>query len=224
MILYRKGIFCANLFAWKVNWKPCQKAWSGDCYTPLKGGSFPVRLPKDEECNLLVNEEDKLRFDVARPGDHLCCPFQCELCHFRNIQGRLLPSTGLGTLDDTELTKSLRRANLDTFWSREPMPVSKNLGKINWALQIAHDMGMSSPPMPKLGPWKLEDELGDGAAAIVARNSTDPVIMEDTVQYETVQKTKSAFVNLYQESVENTSTAVIGGKDGKKQLVRGVSI
>jgi hypothetical protein len=35
---------------------------------------------------------------------------------------------------------------------------------------------------------------------------------------------KSAFVNLYQASVENSSTAVIGGKDGKKQLVMGVPI
>jgi hypothetical protein len=64
-----------------------------------------------------VNEEDKLRFVVARPGDHLCCPFQCELCHFRNIQGRL-PNMGLGYLDDMKLMKSLRRVNLDAFGSR----------------------------------------------------------------------------------------------------------
>jgi hypothetical protein len=78
--------------------------------------------------------------------------------------------------------------------------------------------------MPKLGPWKLEDEFGAGAAAIMARHSMDPGITEDTVQFETVRKMKSAFVNLYQASVENASTAVIGGKDGKKQLVMGVPI
>ena len=27
-------------------------------------------------------------FMVARPGDHLMTPFQCETCHFRNITGR----------------------------------------------------------------------------------------------------------------------------------------
>jgi hypothetical protein len=170
-----------------------------------------VRLPKDEEGSLLVNEEDKLRFAVARPGDHLFCPFQCELCHFRNIQGRS-PNRGLGPLDDTELMKSLRRVNLDAFWSREPTTVAQNLGKVNRALQIAHEMGMTNPPMPKLGPWKLEDEFGAGAAAIMARHSMDPGITEDTVQFETVRKMKSAFVNLYQASVENASTAVIGGK------------
>jgi hypothetical protein len=35
---------------------------------------------------------------------------------------------------------------------------------------------------------------------------------------------KSAFVNLYQASVENASTLVIGGKDGNKQLLMGVPI
>jgi hypothetical protein len=43
----------------------------------------------------------------------------------------------------------------------------------------------------------------------MARHSIDPGIMEDTVQYETVRKMKSDFVNLYQASVENASTSVI---------------
>jgi hypothetical protein len=119
--------------------------------------------------------------------------------------------------------KSLRRVNLDAFWSREPTTVSQNLGKINRALQIAHDMGMCNPPMPKLGTWKLDD-FGAGAAAIMARHSMDPGITEYTVQYETVRNMKSTFVNLYQASVENVSTVVIGGRDEKMQLAMGVPI
>jgi hypothetical protein len=85
----QKGnLFARVLFAWRGYWKPCQKAWCGVCYTPLNGYRFPLRLPKDEEGNLLVNEEDKLRFDVDRLGDHLFSPFKCELCHSRNIQCR----------------------------------------------------------------------------------------------------------------------------------------
>jgi hypothetical protein len=85
-------------------------------------------------------------------------------------------------------------------------------------------MGMRNPPMPKLGPWKLEDEFGAGAAVIMARHPMDTGITEDTVQYETVRKMKSAFFNLYQALVENASTAVIGGRDEKSQLVMGVPI
>jgi hypothetical protein len=117
--------------------------------------------------------------------------------------------------------KSLRRVNLDAFWSRETTTVSQNLEKINRSLQIAHEMGMYNPPMYKLGPWKLEDEFGAGAAAIMARHFMDPGITEDTVQYETVRKMKLAFVNLYQASVENAITAVIGGMGVESQLVMG---
>jgi hypothetical protein len=160
---------------------------------------------------------------VALPGDHLFYLFQCELCHFRNIQGRA-PTIGLRPLDDMELMKSLRQVNLDAFWSRDPTTVSQNLGKINRALQISHEMGMPNRPMPKLGPRKLEDEFGDGSGATMARHSMDPWITEDTVLFETVRKIKSAFVNLYQASVENASTEVIGGKDGKKRFIMEVPI
>jgi hypothetical protein len=83
---------------------------------------------------------------------------------------------------------------------------------------------MREPPMLKLGPWKLVDKFGAAAATIMVKHSLDPGVMETTVQFETVRKMMSAFVNLYQASVENESSAVIEGKDGKKQLIMGVSI
>jgi hypothetical protein len=61
---------------------------------PIEGGRFRVRLPKEEEGNLLVNEEDKLRFAVARPGDHLFFLFQHELCHSLNLRFRTLGKCG----------------------------------------------------------------------------------------------------------------------------------
>jgi hypothetical protein len=128
---------------------------------------------------------------------------------------------GSGLLGDVELLKCLRRVNLDAFWSREPSTVSQNLGKINRALQIAHELGMSNPPFPKLGPWKLEDEFGAGAAVIMAKHSMDPGMTEIAVQFETVCKMKSDFVNLYQASVDNASTEVIGGKEGGKATGHG---
>jgi hypothetical protein len=78
--------------------------------------------------------------------------------------------------------------------------------------------------MPKLGPWKLVDEFGAAADTIMVKHSLDPGVTETTVRFETVRKMKSAFVNLYQASVENESSAVIGGNDGKKQLIMGVPI
>jgi hypothetical protein len=39
--------------------------WCNEYFQPLKRDSFPVHLPKDEEGNLLVNEEDRNRYGVT---------------------------------------------------------------------------------------------------------------------------------------------------------------
>jgi hypothetical protein len=53
----------------------------------------------------------------------------------------------------------------------------------------------------------------------MAKYSMYPGLTERTVQIGTVRTLNSAFVNLYQASVDNTSTAIIGGKYGGNQLV-----
>jgi hypothetical protein len=58
----------------------------------------------------------------------------------------------------------------------------------------------------------------------MVKHSLDPGVMEDIVHYDTVQKMKSAFVNMYHASVENKGTAIIGGKDGSKLLVLGTPV
>jgi hypothetical protein len=75
-----------------------------------------------------------------------------------------------------------------------------------------------------MGSWKLGDEFGAGAAAIMAKHSIYPGVTESTAQFKKVRKMEPALVNLYRASVENAGTAVIGGKDSKKQLVMGVPI
>jgi hypothetical protein len=127
-------------------------------------------------------------------------------------------------LDDSEKLRCLMRVSVDAFWSREPTTISQNLSKINPALQIAHTLGLKTPPVPKLGPLKLEDEFRAAAAAKILKHSLDPGVTEYTVQFETVRKMKSAFVNMYHASVENESTSIVGGKDGEKQLVLGAPI
>jgi hypothetical protein len=78
--------------------------------------------------------------------------------------------------------------------------------------------------MTKLGHWKLVDEFGAAVATIMVKHSLDPGLTETTVKFETVRKMKLDFLNLYQASVENESSAVIGGKDSKKELIIGVPI
>jgi hypothetical protein len=84
--------------------------------------------------------------------------------------------------------KCLRRVDLDDFWSREPTTIKQNLGKVNRALQITHELGMRDPPMPKLVPWKLVDEFGAAAATIMVKHYLDSGVTETTVQFETARR------------------------------------
>jgi hypothetical protein len=156
---------------------------------------------------VLVNEEDKPRFLGARVGDHVVCPFQCELCHFINMEGRS-PMKGTGVSDDAETIALIRRANLDAFWSREPTTIGHNLSKINLVLQIFHELGLDNPPVPMLGTWPVEDNFGMGAAIVLLKHSLDPGVTETTVQYN--------FLIFYHALVENQGSAIVGGRDGKR--------
>ena len=49
---------------------------------------FPIKRPEDDEGFDNTLEGDEERFMTGRDGDHLMCPYQCDLCHFRNIQQR----------------------------------------------------------------------------------------------------------------------------------------
>lgn len=68
------------------------------------------------ESELELDDPDGFR--QVRDGDHLLHPFQCDDCHFRNIQGR---STMEDNHHDKLFIMRIRRANLDGLWpeSRE---------------------------------------------------------------------------------------------------------
>jgi hypothetical protein len=55
--------------------------------------------------------------------------------------------------------------------------VSKNMCKINRVLQIAHELGLKTPLVPRLGPWKLEDGSGSAARVIFDKHSLEPGVM-----------------------------------------------
>jgi hypothetical protein len=65
---------------------------------------------------MVLDAKEADRFLVARDGDSLVCPFQCDVCHFVNIMGRepLVQSPS-----DTRMMKCIRRVILDAFWTRE---------------------------------------------------------------------------------------------------------
>jgi hypothetical protein len=80
------------------------------CYSGEGLSEFPINEPTDEDGYVTLKEQDKSCFLIGRMGDHLMCPFQCDTCHFRNIQKR---DPLLTKSEDIKLLRCIRRANLD---------------------------------------------------------------------------------------------------------------
>jgi hypothetical protein len=84
------GLRCANYFSKRGTFPECEGAWCPSCYTvALEDDVFPIkRAVSLEDEDAVVDAKDNERFVVARAGDHLMVQFQCDVCHFRNIQRR----------------------------------------------------------------------------------------------------------------------------------------
>jgi hypothetical protein len=101
---------------------------------PLGVKPFLVRKRIDDEGNEVTEPGGELlRFLTARKGDHLLTPFQCELCHFRNIQAR---DPDLHCCIDRELLEYIRRALVDSRWARETKTVQNNLGDASMMMKF----------------------------------------------------------------------------------------
>jgi hypothetical protein len=113
------GVVCANFGKPRKTGIVCMGMWHAKCYRQDPKDPFPVLHANDLDDAVLRSEQlesdDPDRFRKARDGDHLMCPFQCDVCHFRNIQGRS-PSEDH---HDKLFMLCIRRANLDALWSRE---------------------------------------------------------------------------------------------------------
>ena len=133
-------------------------------------------------------------------------PFQCDLCHFRNIQRRN-PDT-LRYAKDALALQCIRRANLDSLWSREPTTVARNANQARTMEELGDALGFDcvAPPM---GPFPLNDTFGMKIACVTLMKSLAPGKWEATVQYATARRMRSVFSNLFHASYQGESMSVM---------------
>lgn len=167
---------------------------------------FPVRRATDEEGYVVTVAKDQGRFMYGRAGDHLLTTFQCDLCHFRNINLCSPISPG----PDDFLLKFIRRANLDALWSREPGTVNNTRREIaNMCTKAKYLRIKMDRVLPPMGPWPLQDEQGMAVAVCILLRSLDPGRNEATIQYSTTMKMKSAYANAWRASLRGSEGAVL---------------
>ena len=117
---------------------------------------------------MVQDSEDAKCFLVARDGDNLVTPFQCDYCHFENLMGRE-PIVDLAS--DVRLLKCIRRVNLDAFWSREPGTVRGVLDEAKRGLAIATSLGFAQSLFRPRGPFPPTDTMGMGVAVVIVQRS-----------------------------------------------------
>jgi hypothetical protein len=170
--------------------------------------------PELEGWELTESERAELEreYVAARPGDHFMAPFQCQLCHFRNIFKRN-PS------EDSEIDKwaltTLMRANLDVFWSSRPGTVLGNLREARTSLRCGIQLGLEEPMIDFCrGPFPVKDIFGAALALTILQRSFDPGRNSATVQWATCRKLRSFYSNYIHTTPFGTGLATM--TDGKK--------
>jgi hypothetical protein len=158
---------------------------------------YPVLQAKDLEDSLMdpddLVDDDPMRYQEARDGDHLMCPFQCDLCHFVNIH-HCLPSPS--SPQDKLCLLAIRRANLDALWARERATVEANRREAAIFIAEGRAMGFINPYPPR-GPWPIDDIWGMKTATVILQRSLSPGKNASFVQYETIRKTRSHVSNFF---------------------------
>jgi hypothetical protein len=196
--------------------------WCASCYIAREKDNFPIgKLATDEtnEDDLVGDEVEDSRdvnnFRYARKGDNFMCPFQCDLCHFRNLTGR---NPGENFDCDLRLLVAIRRAILDSFWARAESTVGNNLRDLKKFKTIGRDRLGLNTILPEMGPFPLEDVWGMGVAVVILERSMDKGIYKETLQFQTARKLRSVFSNAWGASI-NSMTRGVMAKDTVKTFV-----
>jgi len=158
---------------------------------------------------------DEKAFKVARPGDHLLIPFECDMCIFIKLKDHLPdPSSP----PDQLLMSCIRRMNLDAFWSRETSTVKANTRRANKLIEASSTFQMPGPFFHQ-GPLPLFDHCGYRIAVSMLLLSRNPGKHNNTyTQFDTIRSYRSTFSNFTRaSSINNRSSLSLGDLNGNYQ-------
>jgi hypothetical protein len=169
--------------------------WCGKCYTSDPDVSFYIKRAVDDEGVVWKRRKETEHFASARNGDHVSCPFQCDLCIFRLLRKA---EPDYQSASDRLLLACIRRANLDAFWSREKRTVEGNFNAMKRAMAASEIVGLSGG-YPPPGPFPYEDVCGYEVAVQMLLGSKKPGKNDATyTQFDTIRRYRASFFNVWQ--------------------------
>ncbi len=111
----------------------------------------------------------------------------------------------------------IRRANLDSFWSRTSATVRTNLADFRKYVKHSKRLWGEVPGLPAKGPFASRDEFGMSVAAATLSRSLDPGKNAEYIQFNTARRIRSAYSNCWNSSVNTLDTGVM--QDGQAKLM-----
>ena len=133
---------------------------------------------------------------MARDGDWVHAPFQCEYCWFHILHNK--PALPARVKDSSELAL-IRRANLDMFWSRAKSTVKGYGYRVKAIIREAVQWDRNVPLAP-FHPWPVSDEQGMGIALTMLTRSLEPGRNANYTQFDTCRRDRSIASNIYTAS------------------------
>ncbi len=106
---------------------------------PMTWTTLRQPSPWDFNGSSLVEVEDKIRFQKARPGDHLCTAFQCPNFQSQNIWRR---NTERGNAENEVVEAICTHVILDAFWSHSSNTVAGHVREVKFVLKYANMLGI----------------------------------------------------------------------------------
>jgi hypothetical protein len=159
----------------------CRSVWCGTCYVRTKADRYQIKELVTEDGEEVVRRyQDKKKCWQAWNGDNLLCPFQCDLCHFSNINQT---DPWVNNMMDKNLLIGICRANMDAFWDRRPGTVKANRATMQQIVRVHENIhgikrGFMFQPQ---GPHPVEDTFGMKMVVALLDNSLNARVNEMTV-------------------------------------------
>ena len=214
LVTFSSGIICANYGHQRDRYLPCNSAYCAECFTAHKYDTFEVKIPRDFDGVSLAELEDEVRYQQARPGDHLSLPFQCPNCQSQNIRCRDLHE---GSADDDAFECLAIRATLDAFWSRSSATIAKHVREVKFMIKFGATLGF--PPLPPLGPWPIYEHMGMKEAIFVLMRSMEPGRGGGKVKYSTARGIRGAATVIWRSSPDSQSDLVFSSASARGRFI-----
>ena len=140
----------------------------------------------------------KTDFLVARAGDHLITPFECDRCVFWKLKNR---HSNANNAQDNLLLACIRRSSLDAFWSRATTTVNANRALVKQQIVLSESLGLEGP-FQDYGPTPEFDHCGREVALAMLLKSrwTTGKNSKTHLQFNTVRRFRSSYGNYVRAS------------------------